>query len=125
MLEAGRKILANKCHTALVLDEAQQLVGVVTIADIKRNVESLEQAEQLAIRRALRDICTIEILCVYPEEPLIVAWERIGSRGLYLLPVVDKNNPRQVMGVISKEQIELAGDLISTRIALAPYLMSN
>lgn len=122
VLEAGREILAYKCHTALVLGETQQLVGVVTIADIKRNIES---PEQLEIKRSLIDICTLEILCAYPDEPLIAAWERIGARGLYLLPVVDKDNPRQVLGVITKEQIDLAVDLISTQAALAPYLLAN
>ena len=127
VLEAGRKILANKCHTALVLDEAQQLVGVVTIADIKRNIgEQKERSpEQLKIKQKLQDICTTEILYAYPDEPLIAAWERMGARGLYLLPVVDKNNPRQVIGVITKEQIDLAGDSISTQAALEPYFLQE
>ena len=123
LLEAGCEILAHKCHTALVLDEAQQLVGVVTTTDIKRNIESPERSpELLAIEQKLGDICTKEILYAYPNELLIAATERMGARGLYLLPVVDTNNPRQILGIISKEQIYLAEDLISTQAVLEPYL---
>ena len=120
VVEAGRKIIAHKQHTALVVDSIQQLVGVVTVADFKT---SLRLAHPESDLQSVRDICTTEILCVYPDEPLIEAWERMGTRGLYLLPVVDKSNPRQVLGTITKEQIELAGDLISTKTALEPYLL--
>ena len=117
VIEAGQKMLDKKCHTALVVDNAQQLVGIVSVADVKRN--ATEQQQQL------KSICTSEILYTCPDEPVILAREKMGARGLYLLPVVDKNNPRQIIGTITKEQIELAPDLISTQIALQPYLSSR
>ncbi len=43
----------------------------------------------------------------------------MGARGLYLLPVVDKDNPRTVVGVIERKQVELAGNLVMTQAALA------
>ena len=121
VLEAGEKMVAHKCHTALVRDSSEQLIGIVSIADIKTSL-SVQHSEELDIRRSLQDICTREILCVYPDEALAVASERMGARGLYLLPVVDRDNPRQVLGVISQEQIGLASDLISTKKVLQPYL---
>ena len=122
VIEAGREIVAHKCHTALVTDSTQ-LVGVVTVADIKTSLRLVnEHSEKDKIGRSLQDICTTEILCVYPDEALVEAWERMGARGLYLLPVVDRDNPRKVLGIITQEQIELAGDLISTKTALEPYL---
>ena len=119
VLEAGREIVAYKCHTALVINSIKQLVGVVTVADIKTNLRSASESD---FKQSLRDICTTEILCIYPDEPLAEAWEKMGTRGLYLLPVVDRNNSRHVLGVITREQIGLAGDLISTKTALEPYL---
>ncbi len=123
VLEAGATILSNKCHTALVIDPQEQLVGVVTLADIQRHLLELQQESALELERSLlQDICTVEVLCTYPEEPISSALERMGTRGLYLLPVVERNNPRQILGVISKEQIYLAEDLISTQAALDSYL---
>lgn len=124
VLEAGQKMIANKCHTALVFNKKQRLVGVVSLADIKRN---LSQGEDFSLARSVtklkvKQICTTEVLYAYPDEPLIAAWERMGVRGLYLLPVVEKKNPRLVIGIISKEHIDLAGDLIATQAALKPYL---
>ncbi len=49
----------------------------------------------------------------------------MGTRGLYLLPVVERDNPRLILGVISKEQIYLAEDLILTQAALSSYQVSS
>ena len=121
ILAAGQKIVAYQCHTALVINAVEELAGIVTIADIKTNLRA-KHVEDL--KQSLQDIYTSEILCIYPDEPLVEAWERMGARGLYLLPVVDRENPRRVLGVITREQVELAGDLISTKTALEPYLSS-
>ncbi|HEY9770137.1 MAG TPA: chloride channel protein [Coleofasciculaceae cyanobacterium] len=122
VLEAGETILSNKSHTALVIDQQQQLIGIVTLADIKRHVLELQQhSAPQTDRPQLQDICTLEVLYTYPEEPISSALERMGTRGLYLLPVVDRDNPRLILGVISKEQIYLAEDLILTQAALSSY----
>jgi H+/Cl- antiporter ClcA len=132
IVEAGQKIVHNKCHTALVMDEQQQLVGIVTLTDIKRNLLELQQqaVERSAlstvqeVQSQLQDICTSEVLYTYPEDSISYALERMGTRGLYLLPVVEPDNPRQVVGVISKEQIYVAEDLIATQVALDSFLTS-
>ncbi|MGF1588081.1 MAG: CBS domain-containing protein [Pleurocapsa sp.] len=70
-------------------------------------------------------MCTLEVLYTYPEESISSALERMGTRGLYLLPVVERDNPRLILGVISKEQIYLAEDLILTQAALSSYQVSS
>ena len=127
VLEAGQKILSNQCHTALVLNKQQQLVGIVTLTDIKRNILELKnQSTELSAKQTqLQDVCTSEVIYAYPEEPISCALERMETRGLYLLPVVDKDNPRLVLGVIDRTQIYLAGDLISTQAVLSTYLSQN
>jgi CBS-domain-containing membrane protein len=121
VLEAAQKIINQKCHTALVIDRQQQLVGVVTLNDIKRSI--LESTSELS-KLQLKDICTSEILCTHPEEKIIAALERMETRGLYLLPVVPQDSPQQILGVINKEQISLAGDLIATQVALNNLALS-
>jgi CBS-domain-containing membrane protein len=120
VLEAGQKFLEQKSHTALVINEQQQLIGVVTLNDLKRKIQdnsiSLTQLQ-------LKDICTSQVLCTYPEETIITALERMETRGLYLLPVVSQDNPDRVLGVINKEQINLAGDLITTKAALSNFVL--
>jgi CBS domain-containing protein len=121
LLEAGQKMLRRKCHTALVVDKEGKLIGVVTLNDIKRNILELQLTRSPDLPQ-LQDICTLEVLYTYPEEPVNSALERMGTRGLYLLPVVKPDNPRHVLGVISRQQISLAGDLIATQEVLKGYL---
>lgn len=124
LLHAGREMLQNQCHTALVLDEAEQLIGVVTLADLRREIlpttNPFHAGER--IHQPLIKISTTEILYAYEDESVAQALERMGARGLYLLPVVARNNPRRVLGVIERSQIELAGNLAMTQAALQPYL---
>jgi H+/Cl- antiporter ClcA/predicted transcriptional regulator len=124
LLHAGWIMIQDKCHTALVFDEADQLIGIITLADIKRIINEIQPqaSETLAIKPKVRDICTQEILYAYPDESVRDALKRMGARGLFLLPVVARNNPRNVLGVIERSKIGLVGDLVTTKEVLEPYL---
>jgi len=124
LLQAGKVMLQNKCHTALILDETEQLMGVVTLADIRRAIlqAARESSQSDGIAQTLKDICTAEVLYAYEDEPVSEALERMGARGLYLLPVVARGSPRKVLGVIKRHQIELASNLAMMEAALHPYL---
>jgi len=122
LLQAAQAMLRSKCPTALVLDETEQLIGVVTLADIRREIVQIasEPPESDRIHQTLRNVCITEILHAYEDESVTQALERMGARGLYLLPVVARDNPRRVVGVIEKNQIALAGDLAMTQAVLHP-----
>ncbi|WAL58269.1 chloride channel protein [Thermocoleostomius sinensis] len=131
LIHAGQTMLQNKCHTALVVNNTGQLVGVVTLADIRRKITQIvtEQSQSLdeisrstnqdSFQQTLEEICTTEVLYTYEDESVATALERMGTRGLYLLPVVDKDNPRTVVGIIQRNQVELASNLVMTQAALA------
>lgn len=123
LLQAGKTMLENKCHTALILDDTEQLVGVVTLADIRRAIvqAASESSQNNGITQTLKDICTAEVLYAYEHEPVSEALERMGARGLYLLPVVTPDSPPKVIGVIKRHQIELASSLAMMEAALRPY----
>jgi H+/Cl- antiporter ClcA/CBS domain-containing protein len=121
--EAGWVMLQSKRYTILVWDQGQQLVGIVTLADVKRHIPP-SQSETLAVPvalKTLKDICTKEILCTYPNETLKAAAARMAARGLQLLPVVEPDNPRQILGVLEQHQATMAVDVASVRTALNLY----
>jgi H+/Cl- antiporter ClcA/CBS domain-containing protein len=136
VFEAGRLMCQDRCHTALVFDEMQQLLGIVSLADIKRQVvpiasdstsqETIILLESRAIEqirdRKLRDICTTEILYAHEDESVTELLPRMEARGFYLLPVVERHNPRKVLGVIERHRIGLASDLALTQQALCLHL---
>jgi H+/Cl- antiporter ClcA len=128
LLEAGYRMIQEKCHTALVLDKTEQLVGIVSLVDLKRRItqpilESTSESPEIKrIWPKLEDICTKDIIYTYASESVTEVLERMELRGLYLLPVVAPDNPRQVLGVIEKNKISLAGELAMAQEALRPYL---
>ena len=130
LVEAGQKMIQAKCHTALVVDETKLLVGVITLADIKRHLIQLHsiltenknsEKSLTEIDLKIGEICTSEVLYVYPDDSVGEAFEQMRVRGLYLLPVVHPENPRKIMGILDKNKMSLAGDLVSTHAALLSY----
>jgi CBS domain-containing protein len=120
VIDAGWAMVKAKRSTILVWDKAQQLTGIVTLADIRRHVSP---ASSLADRtlvppKTLKDICTKEILYAYPNELVKQATERMVARGLQLLPVVNAAHPRQVLGVLEQHQVNIAADFASTQAVL-------
>jgi CBS domain-containing protein len=99
-------------------------VGIVTLADIKQLIfkTETESSPQDWIEQKLSDICTEEIIYAYEDESVTQALERMATRDLFQLPVVARENPRKVVGVIEKEKIALAGNLAVVREALRPYI---
>ncbi len=87
-------------HGFPVLDEHGELFGIVTLQDLGRAAErgGLEG-------RRVRDITTRSVLTVYADEPMWVALKRLGTRDVGRLPVVDRHNPRRLLGLIRRSDI--------------------
>jgi H+/Cl- antiporter ClcA/CBS domain-containing protein len=115
VLEAGWQMVQSKDFTALAIDEAQQLVGILSLADVTRHINTMQEEEKLPI---LRDICTTEVLCAYLDESVSQAMNRMAARGLHLLPVVARDHPRQILGVIEQHQIGHAAAWVNAQKAL-------
>ncbi|HEY9825182.1 MAG TPA: chloride channel protein, partial [Stenomitos sp.] len=125
--DAGWSMVKAKRSTILVLDEDKHLVGIVTLADIRRHLSpSAAHASDPSVStgtlpKALKDICTKEILCAYPEESVKAATTRMTARGLQLLPVVAPLQPRVVLGVLERHQADRVVDFATTQAALAAH----
>lgn len=115
--EAGLTMTDAHCRSALVVDTALQLLGIVTLEDINRAIATWESADACLV-----DICTTDLLYAYTDEPLSEALSRMAARGLHQLPVVDSSKPDRVLGLLEREQIALTCKLATTRKALRPYL---
>jgi len=132
VLEGGLAMTTGQCHSALVVDDMGQLIGIVTLQDINRTLALWErsaiahpEADPLSnnlTHQQLADICTTELLYAYPDESVADALDRMAARGLHQLPVVDRDNPHQVLGVLEKEGIDLACGVAATRKTLRRYL---
>ncbi|MFQ6057662.1 MAG: chloride channel protein [Anaerolineae bacterium] len=87
-------------HGFPVLDERGELYGIVTLRDLERAI-----AQGPTDSLTVRDIATTAVLTVYPDEPLWVALKKLGTRDVGRLPVVDRRNPRKLVGLLRRYDI--------------------
>jgi len=94
-------------HGFPVLDREGKLAGVVTIQDLERAVSegSLEG-------RRVEDIATRDhLLVVEEDQPMWAALQKLGRRDIGRLPVVARDDPWKLVGVIRRKDIIQAYNL--------------
>ncbi len=129
VLEAALSMWRDRTQCALVIDEAEHLIGIVTLEDINGALtywqnypnSSTETQENLS-SQTLRDISTIDVLYAHSDEPLQEALDRMALRGLNQLPVVERDNQDSILGLLEREQVALTCSLAVTLKALRHYL---
>ena len=124
VLDAGFALTTDQCRSALVVDETEQLIGLVTLQDISRSLIRSEAdfSTESSATQPLAEICTRDILYAYPDEAIADALDRMAARGLHQLPVVERDNPQQILGVLEQEGVNLACSLAATREVLLEHL---
>lgn len=126
LLEAAQRIITNRTHGALVVDADEQLIGILTLQDINRlMLRAKTEAEvQAQLNLPIQTLCTTKLVFAHPEEPLSEAINRMTTRGLQQLPVVLRDQPQQVVGLLSQADIVLAEDIARTREVLQRHYPS-
>ena len=82
-------------HGFAVLDTARDFLGVVTLKDLERAMRTLQADGAL-----VRDICTTKVVTAYPEDSLQDVLQRFGALDIGRIPVVAKQNPRKLLGML-------------------------
>lgn len=71
VIDAAIALVSAKQRSALVVDAAQQLMGLVTLQDTNRAlIRSDPDSPTSLLTQELADICTREILYAYPDEAI-------------------------------------------------------
>jgi H+/Cl- antiporter ClcA/CBS domain-containing protein len=121
---AGQELILHRAHGALIIDQAGHLIGILTLQDINRALlKTKSEAEvQHLLEQPLQTVCTTKLVSTYPDEALTEATNRMKTRGLQQLPVVQRDQPEQVIGLLTQEGIALADSLARTRDLLQRHL---
>jgi H+/Cl- antiporter ClcA len=128
VLEAALEMTRDRASSALVIDEAERLMGILSLEDINRALSLWEypnshsEIHAQISNQSVMDICTTEIVYAYWDEPLSEALDRMSVRGLQQLPVVARDNHERILGLLQKEQIAFTCNLAVTRKAIHYYL---
>ncbi len=86
-------------HGFMVLDDCNEVFGIVTLADLERALEKGKAEVRV------RDICTRNLVTVFPDETLDDALRHFGELDVGRLPVVDSREPRRLLGVLRRGDI--------------------
>ncbi len=83
-------------HALLVTETDGSLIGIVTRRDI------LNAAEQAGTVSRVRDLMSCPLICSWPDESLDEALDRMHAHDIGRLPVVARNDPRQLVGYLGR-----------------------
>jgi len=95
-----------------VLDDAGQLWGIVTVSDLEQALD-----EGLPPDTVVAEIGTSwpHLKVTFLDESIGEALARMGTRGLGRMPVVSREDPYDLLGMIRRQDIIRAYDLALTR----------
>lgn len=97
--EAIEKMTSNKVGGLPVVDEARNLVGMITRSDILRI--PLEQRSKKTVGSAM----SRSLVVTYPEEDLETVFIKMLRNQIGRLPVVEPENSKKLVGIIAREDI--------------------
>jgi CIC family chloride channel protein len=94
-------------HGFPVLNEDGSLLGMVSLEDYRRASESgTKPLDQLRVR----DIATLDVVSVFPDDTVGTALRRMAPRDLSRLAVVARDDLRRLVGVVRRNDLVRAYD---------------
>jgi CIC family chloride channel protein len=98
LAEAAEFFDTSTHHGAAVLSDRDQLVGILTLADIAR-------AGGPSLSVTVSAAMSGDVITVTPDVPVSIALTRMASLGVGRLPVVSETDPRHVVGMFRRESV--------------------
>ena len=83
----------------LIVDAQEHLIAVNTRGDILRAVANSETAT------GVLDAGSQELIVIYPDEFVCTTLDKILSHQIERFPVVNRNDPRQVVGYLGRAEL--------------------
>ena len=108
--ELTKTFLRTNRHAFVVLDDDKRLIGIVSLSDLRRVDE-----EQRAAGLSVGEIMTRSLITAFPDETLDVVLRRMGPGDLSRLPVVVRDDPTRLLGVLRRNDLVRAYSLALSR----------
>lgn len=108
-MEAAEILPQTRHHGLPVINGDGNLVGILTIQDI-------EKVEELRRENAtVGQVCMHELVVAYPNESLSDGLLRMSRHDVGRMPVVDRNHPRKLVGILRRTDVIRAYAIALTR----------
>ncbi|MCD6235649.1 MAG: CBS domain-containing protein, partial [Thaumarchaeota archaeon] len=103
-------------HRGYPVVENGRLVGIVTLDDLEKvPVEDRKSAK-------VKDIASEKLVVTYPDESVHEALDKMFANKVGRLPVVDRENPSKIVGIVSKHDILKAFEIAAERSLSQEFL---
>lgn len=97
LLEAKLFFQATGLHSIPVLDDHDDLVGLLTIDDF----QLAEQSGTSLAHQTVQDLMVTDLATIYEEDDLRTVLSIVASSGYERFPVVDRRNKRKLVGFLT------------------------
>ena len=97
--EVADLLQSTKHHGFPLVDDAGELHGVITLQDVR------EAVKQGLAEAPAEQVATHTVVVAHPDESLNDAFRKLGLRDVGRLPVVDRDNPRKLLGLVTRKNI--------------------
>ncbi len=99
-------------HGSPVLDSDGKLWGIITTSDLEQALVDHQKHPQV-----VSEIATTRLITAYPDESIGYVLARMAPRGLGRLPVVSREDPSQLLGLVRRSDIVRAYNVALARRA--------
>jgi CIC family chloride channel protein len=93
----------SRSNAFIVVDTDERMLGLLSIQDLR--VLDQRTADELGLLTIASDLCERDVVSVYPDDTLADALARMDHHGFRQLPVVDRADPRRVLGLLERRHI--------------------
>ncbi|MCL5958393.1 MAG: chloride channel protein [Chloroflexi bacterium] len=99
--EMAERVISAREHAFPVVDNEGNLWGIVSLQDLQENLENQDKLR-------VEDVATTRLLVAYPDETVSEALRRFGSKDVGRLPVVERQDPSKLLGVLRRRDVVAA-----------------
>lgn len=96
-----------------VVDETGALYGIVSVQDVEK---ALDRGVSVTTT-TVKDVATTDLVVAYPDETIAEVLPRLSTRDVGRLPVVSRENPKQLLGIIRRSDLLKAYNIALTNKA--------
>jgi CIC family chloride channel protein len=97
------KLRRSGHHGFPVVNEKGEFIGVVTLADVE-GAMPIAGSSDLTVN----DIASKSVIVAYPDEYVHDVFVKLGSRDIGRIPVVARDNPKRLLGVLRRHDVVAA-----------------
>jgi CIC family chloride channel protein len=102
VVKLADRLVASGTRGLPVVDAQGELLGIVTLSDIQRSAVTGDAD------RTVADIATLSPVTCFPDQTVRDALQQLQGREVSRLPVVDRLDPRHLVGVLRMEDVVAA-----------------